>query len=432
MIFTLLACTSPEQAVPSATAPAETVATTPPRPLPTPPPPWVPPDPATLLVDIAPPDWPALCDQLVLPTEAQTLVCGGHEIVVPAESVSDALIDCVASYGDAASLDGCDATVADLEAWLQTPLTCEHIAEPPPSFERTFACASDPTPLPAPDTCGRILEQSPAHGATDVPATQPFRVVLNRPDTVHLRLLDGDLEQLGTTVDRANTHELQLDQPMLPARLHRVRATWCDGLAHHYTHFRTADDVTIEPEQLDGMVLALDPTDARWIQPSGGESSLAFLLEGRTLVAFTTSSSDAITARIARETSPLQQDACTPTSDVVLTVQDHVLLPLPVVLRAFGHHFGPLDAHLVPTSDGAAASFVLEGLLDTRDFTANLGAGPFGVCGTVEQFGSTCLPCPDGEPFCLAIEIADVLTQPVDVDVVARDPATIEADASCP
>jgi hypothetical protein len=76
----------------------------------------------------------------------------------------------------------------------------------------------------------------------------------------------------------------------------------------------------------------------------------------------------------------------------------------------------------------------LAGQLDTRTLGALLGLGTDegATCDLVAAFGVSCLPCPDGLPYCLDVDITDLGAPHLPgVTLIERTDADIAADPAC-
>ncbi|MEQ1505345.1 MAG: putative metal-binding motif-containing protein [Myxococcota bacterium] len=135
------------------------------------------------------------------------------------------------------------------------------------------------------------------------------------------------------------------------------------------------------------------------------------------------------------------QDVCVPTVDLpdVSFADDPTLRWTAVAPIRFGVIDGSAtttgSATVVATLDAEFASRV-RATVDTRSLEVLFDAADWGVadlCAGAASLGEACVPCPDGQPFCLDTEVWwSLSTVRVDTVVVERSEAEIALDPGCP
>ncbi len=236
------------------------------------------------------------------------------------------------------------------------------------------------------------------------------------------------------------------DAPLEPASAYTWSLTYCDGSDTYTADFATSLTGTpVDPADIDGGVFAVDLTSGTFIDPPGVGALLQAQLDLPFLVSFTVDELDpsrlTLLASAADEDSPVvEQDLCQPTSafpDVDFEENPwFVSDPGDIELEVQGLDVVFEDAVLAGafTFDGNA---IEEGLFVTRIDTRPPGGpvqgqNPGEVCHLAETYGIPCVPCPNGEPFCIDVTAVGLRAERIPGQLVPRDEATIASDPTCP
>lgn len=441
-VLQLLACDATPTATvatPTGTTPAPTPTPTP-TPVPATPQPYAPPPDDTPLDEVDPSDWPALCDHLAVPRQADVLDCNGYEVAVPARSRAQGVDSCVQRYGDASTLPGCLGTVGDLSEILTAELTCEFLLHPPQALQDLDTCADEPEPLPIPIDCPVLQLIGPEDGSANMLPTVPVRLALSEVDaSASIDVTSAGVPVAGSPIVEGNTVRFVPDVLLEGDTLYRATYTWCGGFERRIVQFTTGDfGDPVDPTALagDAYVLDLSGPNADWVQPPGIGGLFQSQVEHDPIFVFAAADADALTmvGGLAVPGAAIQ-DACFSTHEATVPFDANpVVTGIPVTVEFFGAPIGPLNGSTLLASNGTPGPLTVEGLFDTRDFVDVLtpGAGDSGVCDLMLQFGVVCSTCPTGGDFCLHLEIQGVEAVPLANPVVPVLPSDVAANPSCP
>lgn len=252
----------------------------------------------------------------------------------------------------------------------------------------------------------------------------PHVSVAEASDVYQVRLTDegGVLQPTTVVVDNTGLNlDVTFDGGLKPSTAYVLEVTDCAGTSQ--VHFRTSElgePLQDGPDTIVGRTYELDLVNATWVEPGGFGSFLASNFDVPVLVGV--AYADAHTLK--QNGGPglvvdgeVRQDLDQPTWDFPVssfddapwfqTTAEHINLdiggfPLPV------YNFR-LEGTFLPDGSGLGDG-VLVGLGDTRFAGAALGSDdPTTVCTYAAAIGAACVPCPDGLPLCLSVELRDLV-----------------------
>lgn len=322
-----------------------------------------------------------------------------------------------------------------------------------------IGCAKDPNapdlldtgwfpPEPVDTDGGGLCEATlrgttPAEGATGWYWRRPLRLEVEDPDLSQyaVRLLDDRGQELPASLVAAGPSGLLVDVVveggLRPATAHLLEVTDCAGVQQ--VRFTTSDlglplaDGAFALRHRTYELLLSDPS-AEWIQPGGLGTILSTFFSTPILLGVQwvdDNSLDWIGATGFYDAGRTWQDRAYPTWRFPLS--DFSEQPFfrteadEVALVVSGYPLPIHDFLLEGTFAADGASFGgarLLGLGDTRDTGGAIGQpnNPSAMCNLASGIGVPCEPCPDGEVFCLRVEIDNLTGREVPdltLDVVA-------------
>lgn len=170
-----------------------------------------------------------------------------------------------------------------------------------------------------------------------------------------------------------------------------------------------------------GRTYVVDIGNATIVEPPGVGALLGSLIDTNVLIGVTAADSRSLSTMGATESEFRGQDYCTPT------------IPFPVADFSAQPYFelGPADTELsfagyqisvrslrMTGSFASDGSYfdegTLEGSIDARDIAEafpDLGYSGEQLCEFMVSFGVSCEACDDGEDFCLAVVVEDILAE---------------------
>ena len=282
------------------------------------------------------------------------------------------------------------------------------------------------------DACGVSVTTSPIQGAANAYYRDDVEFRLTEPDaSASIETAIPGSQELSAD---GLTLYWRLSQPLQPETAYFVALNYCSGRVElPFTTSELGNPIQA-PDQLAGKTYRLDLGEARFTEPPGIGSLLSSELDG---VSIYTGVTDVTAAEItviggfdrAGADTPTQE-YCDPTLDFAtadFTGSPHFELSAQarVPLTMAGTTVYVEDAKFSGAFASDLSYFgggVFEGAIDTRPLDAEFGDGEEGfLCRTAAALGVVCIPCADGEAFCLPL-VADSITAPlVDVTVVPID-----------
>lgn len=252
----------------------------------------------------------------------------------------------------------------------------------------------------------------------------PHVSVAEASDVYKVRLTDegGLIQPTTVVVDNTGLNlDVTFDGGLKPSTGYVLELTDCAGTST--VTFRTSElglPLQDGPDTVVGRTYELDLVNATWVEPGGFGSFLASNFDVPVLVGV--AYADAHTLK--QNGGPglvvdgeVRQDLDRPTWDFPVSSFDDAPwfsttaasinldiggYPLPV------HNFR-LEATFLPDGSGLGDG-ILVGLGDTRGASGALGSDdPFTICNYAAAIGAACQACPDGLPFCLSVELHDLV-----------------------
>lgn len=302
------------------------------------------------------------------------------------------------------------------------------------------ACG-DPTPPDAPDltptgwfepdtgdysACPDRLQSSvPEDGALDWGWRDPLQVFVTNASPVYaMRLTTAGGVVVAATITPDGTglvYEITVDGGLEARQDYVLEVTDCGGVTPiAFTTSELGAPLTISPAELVGRTYRLDLAGGTFVQPGGFGEILAATFTDPVLVGVAFADRASIDwigslgftylGRIYQDTDlpswsfPVSDFTESPWFDVTASEVQLVLggASLPVTDFRFT---GTMREH----GDGLGGVSIV-GLADTRFAGGAFGQplNPDAVCTIAGDLGVDCVDCPDGETFCLDIEVRDV------------------------
>jgi hypothetical protein len=248
-----------------------------------------------------------------------------------------------------------------------------------------------------------------------------FEIAQGDPAAV-ITLQDGSGTAVpGTTSANADGTLVQFvpDAPLAPSSSYTATMTYCLGTETVAFTTSVYGEPLVDANGLLDNVYVVDlsdPDQARFSKPAGVSNILQTQLTRLiALQVIAPTSSTVVSMRLAvLEEDGATQDACVPTVDFengTLTGPTFQIGPKDVTLIVAGDavDIGNLEAGGPFAPDGSSfgcAGFT--GLVDTRPLVSLLGdtdSPEDFICTLVAGYGAACVPCRDGEPLCLDLEV---------------------------
>lgn len=277
-------------------------------------------------------------------------------------------------------------------------------------------------PDTGPDTCeAHIVETEPAPGESEWYWRDAFTVRTAAPGDYPATLSDeaGVEIALSSSVDETGTViTLTPDQPLAPDTDHLLRVTDCGGSDD--IDFRTSRyglPLEGEPSTLVGRTFQVDLAAAEWTEPKGFGTILALYFTDPILLGVQWADDHIIDfigapGFINAEGSVLQ-NLNRPSWDLPsASFEDSPYFEIDgaeIVLYVDSETAAPVfEVHIEGTLAPDGRSFtggVISGLGDTRTLGSviNDPSDPNAICEFASTLGVKCVPCPDGEPYCMSI-----------------------------
>ncbi|MFZ5481006.1 MAG: hypothetical protein ACOZNI_29865 [Myxococcota bacterium] len=299
---------------------------------------------------------------------------------------------------------------------------------------------TEPPPEPTEDTsdtgrtettrrCDVTLDATvPADGDTDVFVGDDVEFHLSDPDRTAtiVTTIPGTQE----TSDDGETVYWRLAEPLEPSTAYEVTLEYCGGDAT--IGFRTSELGEPLATSLEGRTWAFGIQDGRVVEPEGIGSVLTAYATRTWLVSATEESATELTllyVPAVEGSDPPEQDTCVATETVVADLSDSPAFTLSGIALDvdFSGATVTLDDATVSGTFASDGTWIGGGELsytvDTRPLAPLVDeSGDEGViCDLVVSFGSECVACSDGEPYCLDFLIDQLVAEEVDVEVVEAE-----------
>ena len=301
------------------------------------------------------------------------------------------------------------------------------------------------------ETCNvEITETLPTAGGTDAcyDSAIEFEIAQGDPDAV-ISLEDGSGAAVpGTTNANADGTFVTFvpDAPLAPSSAYTATLTYCLGTETLAFTTSVYGEPLVDANGLLDNVYVIDlsdPNQARFSKPAGVSSILQTQLTRLiALQVIAPTSSTVVSMRLAvLDDSDAAQDLCVPTVDFdngTLTGPTFQIGPKDVTLFVAGDavDIGNLEASGPFAPDGSSfgcAGFT--GLVDTRPLVSLLGdtdSPDDFICTLVAGYGAACVPCRDGEPLCLDLEVDHAFgTLNETIKIVAVTEADVKNNPEC-
>lgn len=269
------------------------------------------------------------------------------------------------------------------------------------------------------DDCGNdVAETVPESGATDAFYRTDVVAVLDEADSGASIAVDG---VTGTNSIDGTVVYFTPDAPLTNGSSYTATLTYECG---EETWDFTVGDVggATDEASLPGNTYSLDLASGTWVKPAGVGDLIGGLI-GDVEVLFGVISVDAKGGTIpmigALGDGNGNQDVCVPTLDfpVAPTWENpywEVVTPtLDITVDSFTISVSDVTLGGAFTADGSAIEGgVLKGSIDTRPLVDAVakGGSDGAVCGLVTSLASgvECVPCGDGQPYCLEVWVSDI------------------------
>lgn len=286
-----------------------------------------------------------------------------------------------------------------------------------------------------------VASTLPDDGATGVYVGDTIEVTFSAADEgATLTLLTPDGSSIsGTSTWRGPTLVFEPDAQLEPETRYTATVDFsCGNPTFAFTTSATGKALTVE---LDGRTYDMSLDGARILQPDGVQDLVEGFVSADVLVGVmaTSPALSFLGGIAAADSDPLTQDACVRT----VPFPDGDLSASPTFKIGPGDSsFAVGDADLTIydlelsgtfTADGTGVDGIkLSGLADTRNVGAAFSdsATEETACNLADAAGVECEPCPDGENYCITIEI-DRLTATEIPGLTMEEVTNVCANAAC-
>ena len=275
------------------------------------------------------------------------------------------------------------------------------------------------------DCLAQVQSSRPEAGASDWSWRDAPRLYVGDPEaTYEVRLLEADGVDVPSSVVWSEDKTFVEVVPERPLRADTEHIlSWTDCTGPRTLNFATSDlGLPIEdgPQSLVGRTWVLDIVGATWVQPENLGVLLSVQLEREVLVGATIATDSTIAFMGAEGDivlGELEQNRSIPTWSLPPAPFDEApyfessSAQLDFILA--GVAFPVTDFFLSGTfsSDGSSLGGVtLSGTADTRDAGAAVGqpGNENAFCVLASTLNAECIPCADGNPTCLVIEVEEL------------------------
>jgi len=295
-----------------------------------------------------------------------------------------------------------------------------------------------------------VTDTLPPSGSTDAcyQSAIEFEIAQGDPDAV-ISLVDGggaDVPGTSTASTDGKLVSFVPDAPLAPSSPYTATLTYCLGTETLPFTTSVYGEPLTDAKSLVDNVYVIDlhnPDEARFSKPAG----VSVILQGQltrkiALQAIAPVSSTVVTMRLAvLEDNGTSQDVCVPTVDFengTLDGSTFQIGPKDVTLIIAGDavDIGNLEASGAFAPDGSSfgcAGFT--GLVDTRPLVPLLGQEDSPddfICTLVAGYGAACVPCRDGKPLCLDLEVDHAKgTLSESIEIVAVTDEDVKKNPDC-
>ena len=280
------------------------------------------------------------------------------------------------------------------------------------------------TEEPDPECSDTVLSTAPAADATDWYWRSPpvIQVATDDRETYSAELRTGEGDVVPTSPRWvANQLILDLAEPLDADASYELRTTDCRGTT--IRPFRTGTlgaPLELPPSELTGRAYDVDIGGARWEEPPGIGALMSLYFSDPVLIGVEWSSPevlDLLGGQGYRGSGGVtRQYTSQPTWDFPVAEFDTAPFfsaSAPSITIEFNDvaliiHDFRLEATFSADGSRMGGGWV-SGLGDTRYLgpVLNQGNDPDAACSVTEGFGAECIPCPDGEPYCLPMSARD-------------------------
>ncbi len=254
----------------------------------------------------------------------------------------------------------------------------------------------------------------PRDGATDVWYQDDVAFTLMRPDATATIVTTVP----GSSSIAGNIVTFTPSPALASSTTYTVSVSGCWGIES--TTFTTstygsavADPAALVDQAYDGQLAT-----ATWTEPAGTGSLMASYLTSDLLIGVTGEGGGTIDLRFgAVDPTTLAQDLATNTVDVVgadfsadpaftATASDLTV----ELMGASTTFFAPTVSGTFAPSGDELSHVTITGALDTAPLAPLMDpSGPdSAICDLIASFGDTCTACPDGSPYCVAVQVEDI------------------------
>lgn len=270
-----------------------------------------------------------------------------------------------------------------------------------------------------------IAETAPADGTSDWYWRDDPRILVtvDDPSAYSARLIGPDGQEVATTPEWTGLElVLDLGAPLEPDADHTLEVTDCNGTRSIPFHTGTyGQPLEGGPEMLNGLTWELDLVNATWLEPAGLGAFLTVWFTTPVLLGVNfadASDIDMVGAPGELDNDGvLVQDLDQPTWGFpVVSFADapYVTATSPNVVFRFDDVDVPVEDFAFEATfapDGSSLGGVrLTGVGDTRNLGVFLQKpdDPNAICSVAATIGTACIPCDDGQPYCLFLDVRDV------------------------
>lgn len=266
-----------------------------------------------------------------------------------------------------------------------------------------------------------VIEADPADGDDDVYYRATVRAELDDPDlTATLRVLAQDGSEvpgiMGLELNDDSTRlTWEAVEPLIPNTTYTSEVTHVCGVEQFI--WTTSEIGQVLTTEIMGNTYALDVANGVWVAPPGAGGIFTVLLRPYRVLLRVTGESETTLDLLAGVSINGHQNECAPTVEFLGAPWsdpyfDLYIESINLETDTFFLEIGDFALSAAFAPDAERIQGEIAGLLDTRDLGAALGVmnpeDPNAVCNMLDDFLVFCLPCADGEPYCLDIEVEDV------------------------
>jgi len=287
-----------------------------------------------------------------------------------------------------------------------------------------------------------VDETIPAANATDAYYRNAIEFKLSDPDATAVLSVDG-VDGTSTLSEDQETVVFTPSSPLSSSTAYTATLDYCRSEPASIGFTTSELGGSVDPSSLIGRAYALDLSSGRIVIPEGVGEILGAYLEYTIFLSVTDAGSDlSMIGALANEDDTSAQDYCAPTLDFPVADFSEApyfqIGPETTTLAVAGFAI-TIDDLLVSGDFAPDGTWVggaqLAGSIDTRPLVALLDddpeAGEDTVCELVAGFGVECIPCSDGDSFCLDLLVLDLVAEEAG-GLAVEEIAAEDCHASCP